>query len=173
MRLDKLTQKASEALNQSQVLASDRGHAELTPEHLLLEIFRQKDGIGPMLLSRIGLGEQSVVSLFEKELERQPRIEGELEIRPSQRLVRMLQQGESLMSKRGDQYLSTEHLIQAYLADKNQTLAGELIRMGLTPEVLEQAIDQLRGGQPINSENPEGTMEALSKYATNLTEAAR
>jgi ATP-dependent Clp protease ATP-binding subunit ClpB len=173
MRLDKLTQKASEALNQAQFQAAEQGHPELTPEHLLLEVFRQKDGIGPMLLSRIGVGETAVIQLFEAAVAKLPRIEGDQEVRPSQKLVRMLGQGEALMTKRGDQYLSTEHLILAYLADKNQALAGELLRMGLTPEQLEQAIHDLRAGQPINSENPEGTMEALEKYALNLNAAAR
>ena len=173
MRLDKLTQKASEALNQAQFQATQQGHPELTPEHLLLEVFRQKDGIGPMLLARIGVGEAGVIQLLESTISKLPRIEGDPEVRPSQKLVRMLGAGEALMGKRGDQYLSTEHLILAYLADKNQSLTGEFTRMGLTADALEKAIHDLRAGQPINSENPEGTMEALEKYANNLNAAAR
>ena len=138
-----------------------------------MRCFARRTASVPCCSTRIGIGEAAVIQLLVSAVTKLPRVDGDQEVRPSQRLVRMLGQAEALMGKRGDQYLSTEHLILAYLADKNQSLAGELLRMGLTPEQLEQAIHDLRAGQPINSENPEGTMDALEKYALNLNEAAR
>ena len=173
MRLDKLTIKASEAINEAQRYAQEQGHPELVPEHVLQEVFRQPDGIGPMLVKHLGINTSAVQASIAAVLSRLPKSEGETEIRPSQKLVNMLRGAESLAGRRGDQYLSTEHLILAYITDSAQQLAGDLAGLGLTPEKVEKAVDDMRAGQPVQSENPEASMQVLEKYARNLNEAAR
>jgi ATP-dependent Clp protease ATP-binding subunit ClpB len=173
MRLDKLTMKASEAIQEAQHLAADRKHPEVAPEHALLEVFRQADGVGPMILDRLGIARDSIERLLESALAKLPRVEGASDVRPSQNFVRLLQNAEQLARKRGDQYLSTEHILLAYLQDNRFSLSGELARLGLSAATVEQAVGDLRGGQPIQSDNPESAMQALEKYARNLNTAAR
>lgn len=173
MRLDKITTMASQAVASAQQLARDRHHAELTPEHLLYEILRQKNGIGPMLLDRLGLSGDSVIAPLQAALERLPRVEGQQDVRPSSTFVSLWQKAEKIAEQRSDQYLSNEHVLLAYLEDRTQKLSQELLRAGLTPEAVKEVIKDLRGDRPITSENPEDTMAALEKYARNLNEAAR
>ncbi len=177
MSLDRITHKAGEALNQAQFQAQENGNPELTSEHLLLEIFRQDDGIGPMVLDRLDITSASVLPLFEGAVQSLPRVQSgggtATEVRASQSLGRLLTQAENLMRKRGDQYLSTEHMLLAYLQDRTARLSSELERLGLTAQAVEEVVNDLRSGQPINSDNPEDAMDALGKYAIHLNGAAR
>ncbi|MBX7057279.1 MAG: ATP-dependent chaperone ClpB [Leptospirales bacterium] len=172
MRLDRLTQKGNEAIQDAQNAAEAAQNPEVTPEHVLLALFRQHDGIGPMILNRLELNVEPLEKLLDDVIQRQPRAQGG-ETRPSQAFVRMLQAAEKIARKRGDAYLSTEHLLLAYLNDRQQRLAADFARLGLSPDAVERAVGDLRGGQTVSSENPEATMQALEKYARNLNAAAR
>ena len=160
MKLDKLTTKAHEVIESSQELAQNKGNPEVMPEHLLYEIFRQEEGMGPMLLERMGVSQSTVLGLLEGHLGTLPRAEGEMEIRPSRGFAQLLQRADKIAKNRGDQYLSTEHIALAYLEDDSQRLTGELKRLGLDPKEIKEAVNEMRGGQPINSDNPEDTIEA-------------
>lgn len=173
MRLDKITTMASQAVTAAQQLARDRHHAELTPEHLLYEILRQKNGIGPMLLDRLGLSSDTVTAPLKAALEGLPRVEGQDDVRPSSSFVSLWQKAEKIAEQRSDQYLSNEHVLLAYLEDRTQKYSQELLRTGLTPEAVREALKDLRGDRPITSENPEDTIDALGKFARNLNDAAR
>ncbi|MEQ8353549.1 MAG: ATP-dependent chaperone ClpB [Leptospiraceae bacterium] len=173
MKLDKLTTKAHEAIENAQEIAQERGNPEVMPEHLLYEIFRQEEGMGPMLLERMGVSQSTVLGLLEGHLGTLPRAEGEMEIRPSRGFAQLLQRADKIAKNRDDQYLSTEHIALAYLEDDTQKLTGELKRLGLDPKEIKQAVNEMRGGQPITNDNPEDTIEALSKYARNLNDSAR
>ncbi|MCB1167657.1 MAG: type VI secretion system ATPase TssH, partial [Leptospiraceae bacterium] len=173
MKLDKLTTKASEAIESATTLAQDRGNPEVMPEHLLYEVFRQEEGMGPMLLERLGISQSTVLGLIEGHLGSLPRVEGENEVHPSRAFVQLLQRADRIAKSRNDQYLSSEHMVLAYLEDDGQRLTGELRRLGLEPAEIKRAINEMRGGQPVTSDNPEDTIEALSKYARNLNESAR
>ncbi|MCB1317127.1 MAG: AAA family ATPase, partial [Leptospiraceae bacterium] len=173
MRMDRFTTKTNEAIMQAQTNAESLGHPEVSAEHLLYEVFRQPEGIGPMLLDRLNIPADRLNQILQTELDRLPRVEGTQEVRPSQTMVRMLQEGDKIARKRGDQYLSTEHLILAYINDGQQKLSSALKALGLQPANIENAINELRAGQNINSDNPEATMQVLEKYARNLNEQAR
>ncbi len=174
MKLDKLTAKATEAMNDAQAEAHNLGHPEVTPEHLMAAIFQQKEGMGGMLLSRLEIPVENVLSPLEEHLEKMPRVDGSsAEIRPTQGFVNLLRSADNAKGKRGDQYLSTEHMLLAYLNDNSQILTSTFAGIGLTSVAVESALDTLRHGRTVDSENPEDSLEALSKYAHNLNEAAR
>lgn len=173
MKLDKLTTKATEAISEAQDEARRRAHAESSAEHLLYEIVRQENGMGPVILQRLGIQEASVTAVLTQHLDKLPKAQGQLDVRPSQGLIRLLEAGQNLAKKRGDQFLSTEHVLLAYVQDSSQKLVRELGALGLNAEAVVQVLDKLRAGRPITSENPEESTEALSKYARNLNDSAR
>ncbi|MCE9598350.1 MAG: AAA family ATPase, partial [Spirochaetia bacterium] len=173
MKLDKLTSKTTEAISAAQDEASKRANPEASTEHLLFEIFRQENGMGPVVLQRLGVQPKSVLQVIENHLETLPKVQGTNDVRPSQGLVRLLEAGQGLAKKRGDQFLSTEHILLAYVSDSSQKLQRELAALGLQPSAILQVLEKLRAGKPITSENPEDTTEALAKYARNLNDSAR
>ena len=172
MKLDKVTAKATEALNQAQEDAQARGNPEATPEHLLGALLAQPEGIGRMILKRSGISESAVQSTVQDHLERLPRAPGG-EVRPSKAFLELLEKSQVLARERKDEYLSAEHMLLAYLQNSSAPLGSALRAHGLSPEVVEAVLKDLRGTRPVNSENPEGTMDALGKYARNLNESAR
>ncbi|MBI3394487.1 MAG: type VI secretion system ATPase TssH, partial [Spirochaetia bacterium] len=146
MRLDKITVKTAEAVNAAQDEAAKRGNPEAAPEHLLMELVRQDSGMAQMILSRIGVPVASVSSIIEKYLDSLPRVEGQQDVRPSAAFAQVLTKAQAEAKKRGDQYLSGEHVLLAYLGDKQNRLVGQLSALGLTVEVVVEALKDLRGG---------------------------
>ena len=90
-RPDRMTQKAQEALLQARDLAARQGHPEITPEHLLLSLLDQEDGIVTPILTRIGVAPEPLRQAIRKGLERVPRADGGAEPRPAARLERLLE----------------------------------------------------------------------------------
>ena len=174
MQLEKFTVKAAEALNEAQVYAREQGHPELSPEHLLYESFRQKEGIAEVLLEHLKIDSKQVCGVFEKALGKLPRqLEHKQEIQPSRELLSFLQKTNALIQKRADEYIAVEHFILAYLGEGSKEAIKELQALGLASAPFEKAIEELRGGQAITSENPEAALQALKKYARNLNDLAR
>jgi len=172
MKLDKITTMTAQAIQSAQSLAQENSHAEVTPEHFMHEIFSQKNGIGEMLLKKLNISKETILKLFENSINTLPKVQGNYEVRPSTNFIHLLQKAEKIMSERGDLYLSTEHIILAYLENRFK-LARELENLGLTKESILQVIKDLRGDRPITSDNPEDSMDALAKYAKNLNELAK
>lgn len=172
MKLDKITTKTAEAINGAMQSAKSKSHSEATPEHLLYEIFAQKDGIGEMLLSKLNISKETILNLIDSSLKTLPRVQGSYEPQPSSNFIQLLQYADKIMQSRGDLYLSTEHIIIAYL-EQNYKLAKSLQNLGLTKEAILQTIRDLRGDKPITSENPESSMDTLAKFAINLNDLAR
>ncbi len=174
MQFEKFTVKASEALNHAQAYAVEQKHPELHPEHLIYEVFRQKDGIGPVLLEHLNLPAVQILQVLQKALSSLSRqTETQIDLQPSRGLVQLLQRANALILKRGDEYISTEHFILAYLEQTTDHPVQELMKLGLQLATLEDAIGDLRKGKPIDSENPEAALQSLKKYATNLNDLAR
>jgi ATP-dependent Clp protease ATP-binding subunit ClpB len=173
MNAERFTLKAQDAVNEARSLAENRSHPEITAEHLLSVIFQQEKGMGPTILKRIGVSDATITTLIDRELAKLPRQEGGGAVQPSSGFVRLVQKAESVAQKRGDQYISTEHMLLAYLQDNSTRLTGDFKNVGLVSKSVEETVDKLRGGKPITNEDPEGTMEALSKYAINLNERAK
>ncbi|HNJ35795.1 MAG TPA: Clp protease N-terminal domain-containing protein, partial [Leptospiraceae bacterium] len=162
MKLDKLTTKATEAISQAQEEARKRTNPEAMPEHLIYEIFRQENGMGPVILQRLGMQEASVLRILTDYIDKLPKTQGDIDVRPSRAFIKLLEAGEALAQKRGDQFLSTEHILLAYIQDSSQKLTREMGALGLTADAVSQVLDKLRAGKPVTSENPEDSTEALS-----------
>jgi ATP-dependent Clp protease ATP-binding subunit ClpB len=173
MRIDRFTSKMQEGLQEGQSLASQMQHQELTPEHLLLALLRQQDGLARPLLEKLNVRTSEVESQLEQELERRPKISGGAEQYISGDLRNLLNQAETEMTRLKDEYLSVEHFVLA-LVDPPKTPAGQILqRLGVNRESVMKSLQGLRGSQRVTDQNPEGKYQTLEKYGRDLTELAR
>jgi ATP-dependent Clp protease ATP-binding subunit ClpB len=174
MRIDRFTAKMQEGLQESQTLASEMQHQELTPEHLLLALLRQPDGLARPLLEKLNVPANTVEQQIEEELRRRPRVSGANTGQTlGADLRNVLDQAEKEMSKLKDEYVSVEHFLLA-LVDSPSIPAGKILRgLGVNRDRMMQALQAVRGAQKVTDQNPEGKYQTLEKYGRDLTEAAR
>src|SRR5438067_2994267 len=172
MKLDKFTVKAQEALQESQAVARKRDHQEILPEHVLLALLSQQDGLVPPLLQRVGADPRLVQQRLEDELKKVPSVHGEGG-HLSQRTLKVLDAAEAEAGKMKDEYVSTEHILLALAAEKRGPAAEALKSVGATRDRIAQALAAVRGSQRITSNDPESQYRALEKYAIDLTDRAR
>ncbi len=168
---EKWTQKTREAFQAAQAIARERQHGALTPVHLMLALLDQEGGIVPSLLSKSGVAPALARTRAEEELGRLPRVQGG-ELALAEETAHLFEAADTLRKDQGDDYLSTEHLLLALLAG-GSPLAEKLKQSGATPEAVRQALREIRGSRRVVDEDPESKDDALARFATDLTEAAR
>jgi len=166
MRLEKFTEKAQEALQDAAELARSLGQQAIEPEHLILALIRQQDGVGRTLLERAGVSVQALEPALVSVVERLPRVSGAGQPYLSSALQKALDQAEQEAEKLKDEYISTEHLLLA-LADTKA-----LKDAGADHDALLRALRQIRGSQRVTDQNPESKYQALEKYGRDLTKLA-
>jgi ATP-dependent Clp protease ATP-binding subunit ClpB len=174
MRFDKLTIRAQEVLQAAQTNAERLSHHALEPEHLLAAMLAESDGATAPILEKAGVDTRAIRAALEAELERQPKVQtsagGGLHLSP--RTQSLLQRAFQSAGKRGDDYVSTEHLLLAF-GDDSGTAGRELKSRGASPAGLQKAVDSVRGDRRVTSANAEDTYQALEKYGVDLTARAR
>ncbi|TQK08197.1 ATP-dependent chaperone ClpB [Herbaspirillum sp. SJZ107] len=173
MRQDKLTTKLQEALADAQSLAVGNDNQYIEPVHLLSALLNQDDGGARSLLQRAGVNVGGLANALRNAMERLPKVSGTGgDVQVGRDLVGLLNLADRESQRRGDQFLSSEMVLLALTDDKSD--AGRLAREhGLTKKSLESAIQAVRGGESVNSQDAEGNREALKKYTLDLTERAR
>ncbi|MBN8440193.1 MAG: ATP-dependent chaperone ClpB [Thauera sp.] len=173
MRFDKLTTKFQQALSDAQSIAVGNDQQFIEPQHLLLALLNQDDGGSVSLLQRAGVNVPPLKSSLTKALERLPRVEGHGgEVGVGRDLTNLLNMTDREAQKRGDQFIASEMFLLALCEDKGET--GRLLKEhGLVRKALEAAIEAVRGGASVGSQDAEGQREALAKYCLDLTERAR
>ncbi|MEI7437820.1 MAG: Clp protease N-terminal domain-containing protein, partial [bacterium] len=178
MDLNKLTQKAQEAVQAAQSEAVKRGHQEVDGEHLLYALLAQEDGLTSRLMTRMGVSAPTLQARLEEGLSRRPSVQGGAteagKIYVTQRLNRLLVKAAEEAERLKDEYVSVEHLLLAFLDEGRGTEAGKaLAGLGVTRDVFLAALTAVRGNQRVTSDNPEAQYEALKKYGMDLVELAR
>ena len=173
MRLDKLTTKFQQALGDAQSLALGNDNGFIDPQHLLQALLQQEDGGSASLLARAGVNVAALKTALAKAIARLPKVEGQGgEISISRDLNNLLNLTDKEATKRGDQFIASELFLLALADDKADT--GRLAKeYGLTRKALEKAIEAVRGGAGVDTQEAEGQREALKKYTVDLTERAR
>jgi len=170
--MEKLTTKFQQALTEAQSLAVGNDHRFIEPAHVLLTLFNQKDNSVNHLLAHAGANLNQIRSGLIEALERIDKIrdhQGEVHI--SNDLNRFFNLTDKLAQQRKDQYISSELFVLAAVEDKG--FIGDLLRKsGTNKALLEQAIEEIRGGQQMNDPNAEDQRQALEKYTINFTELA-
>ena len=173
MRFDKLTTKFQQALSDAQSLAVGSDNQFIEPQHLLLALLNDPDSGAASLLSRAGGNVAPLKAALKDAVERLPKVEGHSgEIQVGRDLSNLLNLTDKAAQKRGDEFIATEMFLLAACDDKGE--AGRLLKQhGVKRAPLEQAIDAVRGGESVGSQEAEGQREALKKYTIDLTERAR
>ncbi|MBM3366314.1 MAG: ATP-dependent chaperone ClpB [Betaproteobacteria bacterium] len=173
MRVDKFTTKLQEALSDAQSLAVGNDNQYIDPVHLLAAMLNQEDGGSRSLLQRAGVNVSGLVNSLKSTLERQPKVSGSGgEVQIGREMAALLNLSDKEAQKHGDQFIASEMVLLALCDDKSD--AGRVARdNGLNRKALEAAIQAVRGGQHVDSQEAEGQREALKKYTTDLTERAR
>ncbi|MDD5297401.1 MAG: ATP-dependent chaperone ClpB [Rhodocyclaceae bacterium] len=173
MRFEKFTTKFQQAVADAQSMAVGKDNPSIEPPHLLLALLNQDDGATSSLLQRAGANVAPLKAALEKLVERLPRQEsGSGEVSVGRDLGNLLNITDKEAQKRGDQFIASEMFLLALSADKGDT--GRLLKEhGVNRAALEQAIEAVRGGQSVGSQEAEGQREALKKYTLDLTERAR
>jgi len=170
--MDKLTSKFQMALAEAQSLAIGQDHQFIEPAHLMVALLDQQGSGVRGLLSKAGVNVNLLRSQLGEMLDRLPKVEGTAgDVHIGNDLSRLLNVTDKLAQKRNDQYISSELLVLAAMDDRSP-LRKVLEQAGAVRGAIEQAIDELRGGQQVNDPNAEDTRQALEKYTIDLTERA-
>ena len=163
------TQKSMEAISEAHNFAIRYKHSDMKVEHLLLALTGQMNGLIPNILKKMGVDTTELMKKLEEKLNRMPKIEGGVsDPRPNAEMNRVLVGAEDYAKKMEDAYISTEHLFLASY-DNNSFLKEN----GVVKKQFENALEGVRGGKKIMTDNPENTYEALDKYGKDLVELAR
>ena len=172
MRMDKLTAKFQQALGEAQSLALGLDHAMLEPEHVMVALLDQQGGGMRGLLTQAGAQVAALRSRLGEKLDAMPKVSGQGgQINLSNNLSRVLNLTDKIAQKRGDGYIASELFVLAALEAKIG-LSELLHQTGVTQNGVEQAIENVRGGETVDDPNAEDTREALNKYTIDLTERA-
>jgi ATP-dependent Clp protease ATP-binding subunit ClpB len=170
---NRYTEKAQEALLRAQGLANERGNPQIEPEHLLLALLEQQDGVVPQVILRLDSDPQRMRVDLEQTIARKPQQRGDTtQVGLSSGLSRILQMAEREASGLHDDYVSTEHILLAMADSSAGDSARFLTARGVGRESVLRALTAIRGGQRVTSQNPEGTYNVLEKYGRNLTQLA-
>jgi ATP-dependent Clp protease ATP-binding subunit ClpB len=176
MNLDRFTNKAQEAITACRSLLSKFGHSQVTPEHLLLAVLEQEEGIAVKILERLEVTPQVVIDEVNAYLKRQPHggsvNTAKDEIQISSKLSQLLDEAQKESEQLKDEFISVEHLMLAFCDEKKNQSGTILKAQGVTRERILKVLTAIRGKQRVTSKDPEATYEALSRYGRDLTEMA-
>jgi len=175
MRIDRFTTKSQEALADAQERAEKAGHPEVEPEHLLAAVLDQKEGAVLPILASAGVPVERVRRALDERFRRLAKVSGAgRQVGVSSSLRQVLDNAEAEANRLQDQFVSTEHLLLALLDPTFPGDAGRILReAGATRESVYNALQSVRGGEQVTDPNPEEKYQALTKYARDLTDAAR
>lgn len=176
MDLERFTDKSKEAIQQTQLIVTRFSHQEMLPEHVLAALISQKDGIVPRVLERMGVAPKTALERIEAHLASLPKVygTGSGQVYATQRLNRVLLEADKQAKDLKDDYVSTEHLLLAILAETPKGEGAKILEgMGVTRENVLGVLAQVRGHQRVESTTPEATIEALERYGRDLTDLAR
>ncbi len=173
MRFDKFTTKLQQALSDAQSLAVGSDNQFIEPQHLLLALLNDADSGAASLLARAGGNVVPLKETLAQSVGRLTKVEGHGgEVQVGRDLANLFNLADKQAQNRGDQFIASEMFLLALTEDKGE--CGRLLKQhGVVRAALEQAINAVRGGQNVGSQEAEGQRESLKKYTVDLTERAR
>ena len=174
MNLNRLTEKAQEAVVGAQQLATRLNHPQIDPEHLLAALVTQDGGIVPAVLRKMQIDPAAIGRTLEADLQKRPKAYGGSEPGIGPRLRTVVEAAEKEAAQLKDEYLSTEHFLLAIAGEGGRLpAAGALQAAGATRDRILETLVAVRGTQRVTDQSPESRYEALEKYGRDLTLAAR
>ncbi|MFA4837262.1 MAG: ATP-dependent chaperone ClpB, partial [Dehalococcoidia bacterium] len=174
MNLNKFTEKAQEAVLNSQKLAEEQHHSQMDVEHLLMALLNQSDGVAPQILGKLNIDIDELKRQLEAELANQPQAYGATQVYMSQRLKQVTDNAGKEAERLKDDYVSTEHLLISIADEPGKGASSRIMKQhGVTKDRIYEVLTSIRGHQRVTDQNPEGKYQALEKYGRDLTEMAR
>ncbi len=174
MDFEKYTDRAKGFVQSAQMLAMREGHPQFVPEHLLKVLLDDSEGLAAGLIQRCGGNAKQALALVEEALARQAKVSGAAaQPGASRDLVRLFDTAQKIATKAGDSYVTVERMLLAIATEKDTDAGQVLAKAGVTPQALNNAINELRKGRTADNATAENAYEALKKYTRDLTEAAR
>ena len=174
MNMNQMTEKAQEAMLAAQELAGSTGHPKIEPEHLLLTLASQRDGVVPAVLRKLSVEPDQVIAPVRAELDRLPKTSSAAQPALSPRLSALATIAKAEADHLKDEYISTEHLLVAIASESGRAPAARILsELGVTRDQIFAVLTSIRGSQRVTDPSPEGKYQALERYGRDLTASAR
>ena len=175
MRFDKFTVKSQELIQNSQALASQHNNQQIEPEHLLVAMLQEQEGIAGGMLRKLGVSMAEVAQAAAAAVDKLPKVSGAgtAEAYISSRSKKVLEAAFAEATKMKDEYVSIEHIFLAIVDEKSGEATGILSKAGVTRDSILKALLEIRGAQRITDPNPEEKYQALDRFSRDLTDLAR
>jgi len=174
MNINKYTEKAREAVAAALELAQQANNPNVEPEHLLVALLEQRDGIVPEIVRKLNVDPAQLARAGRELLKKLSSAYGGAQPAMSPRLKLVTDQAQAEADRLKDEYVSTEHLFVAIADETGRSPAAQLLKQqGITRDKIFEVLTSVRGSQRVTNENPEGTYQALERYGRDLTELAR
>ena len=173
MRLDKLTIKAQDAVQDAQHVADENRQQQVEPEHLLLALLTQEGGVVGPILGKLGANPGALAGQVQADIDKMPKVSGGAAgAYISPRLKRVFDVADEEAQRLKDEYISTEHLLIG-IASEGGAASKTLASVGATRDAIYSAMAEVRGTARVTDQNPEDKYQALDKYGRDLTDEAR
>ncbi|MFC4635626.1 ATP-dependent chaperone ClpB [Dokdonia ponticola] len=171
MNFNNFTIKSQEVIQRAQQIVQELGHQQIENEHIFKAILEVDENVTPFLLQKLDVNIPLLKQILESTLTSFPKVSGG-DIVLSREAGKAINDTSSIAKKMNDEYVSIEHIILAIFKTKSK-IAQILKDQGVTEKALQAAIEELRKGDRVTSQNAEETYNALNKYAKNLNQLAK
>jgi ATP-dependent Clp protease ATP-binding subunit ClpB len=172
LNMNKFTLKSQEALESAYNLAQEYRHSQVEPEHLLLALITQEEGIARSILSKLEASPDAVDRRLREVLTAMPKVSGQAQVYLSPALSAVIQAAQREADRLKDEYVTVEHLLLAVSQEKSRA-ADVLASFGVTRDKIYQTMAALRGNQTVTDQDPESKYQALERFTRDLTRLAR
>lgn len=171
--IEKMTRKSQEAMQAAAKLAEKKSNPQVEPEHLLLELIQQSEGIVPRALEQAQANVKLLIDEVVQKISKFPTVTGGgQKVYASQRLQKVFDSSEKEGQDWGDSYISTEHFLLALLKLGDSDLNAIFKKANVKLDNVMKALKEMRGNQKVTDDDPENKYEVLKKYARDLTALA-
>ena len=176
MNIEKMTIRVQQVLNEASQLAVRLNHQQVELAHLFGALVKQEDGLIPNIFIKMGINIKDLERDIDNYLKSMPSITGSVSNSPvyaSREINDVLVKAEDISKKFEDLYISVEHLMLAIIEiNKKGEIKNIFKKYNINEKDFMKVLKEIRGNQRVETQDPEGTYEALSRYGTNLTELA-
>lgn len=172
MNPNQWTQNAVKAINGAQTAAQGAGHGVIDQEHLLYALLEDSSSLVRQLLERMGASPQGLLAEMANLLSKKATVSGG-QIYASQDFNQVLVTAQDEAQKMGDAFAGVEHLMLGLIKKSNRALSEVFKRHQVSERAFLEVLKGIRGGRTIQSDNPEGTYDVLSKYGQDLVQLAK
>ncbi|MGD7045266.1 ATP-dependent chaperone ClpB [Jeotgalibacillus proteolyticus] len=176
MKSEKLTYKVQDALIQAKEKAAEFRHSTIEPEHILKAMLSDPEGLAEHILSKAGAANGPIIKSIDEKLQSFPTLQGDpnqLGRHLSKETAYWFDLAEKEQTAYQDDFLAVEHLILSFMKLNTNSSVNLLLSQNITYKHIKQAVDAIRGGRRVTSQNPETTYDALKKYGRDLVEEVR